>query len=67
MVKHLEGHLDRLPESDRTSRAIIEQMRDDEAKHTTTALRHGGTELPQLVKRLMAATAKVMTTTAARI
>ena len=61
VVKHLEGHLARLPAEDRKSRAIVEQMRDDEARHATTALRHGGAELPAPVKAAMQASSKVMT------
>lgn len=61
VVKHLEGHLERLPADDRKSRAIVEQMRDDEARHATTALRHGGAELPAPVKAAMQASSRVMT------
>ncbi len=61
VVKHLEGHLARLPAEDRKSRAIVEQMRDDEARHATTALRHGGAELPAPVKAAMQVSSKVMT------
>ena len=31
--QHLQSHLDRLPEADIESRAIVEQMRQDEAQH----------------------------------
>lgn len=61
VVKHLEGHLARLPAEDHKSRAIVEQMRDDEARHATTALSHGGAELPAPVKAAMQASSKVMT------
>ncbi len=61
VVRHLESHLARLPADDRKSRAIVEQMRDDEARHATTALRHGGAELPAPVKAAMQASSKVMT------
>lgn len=61
VVRHLEGHLQRLPEGDHKSRAIVERMRDDEARHATSALRHGGGELPEPVKAAMQATSKVMT------
>jgi ubiquinone biosynthesis monooxygenase Coq7 len=64
VVRHLEGHLGRLPETDRKSRAIVEQMRDDEARHATSALQHGGAELPAPVKAAMQASSKVMTGTA---
>ena len=61
VVRHLESHLARLPADERKSRAIVEQMRDDEARHATTALRHGGAELPAPVKAAMQASSKVMT------
>ena len=64
VVQHLEGHLRRLSEEDKKSRAIIEQMRDDEARHATSAISHGGTELPAPVKAAMKASSKVMTETA---
>ncbi|MDB5851600.1 MAG: demethoxyubiquinone hydroxylase family protein [Rhodoferax sp.] len=61
---HLESHLDRLPEGDHASRAIVAQMKDDEARHAEQAKQAGGVELPKPVKALMRAAAKVMTTTA---
>jgi ubiquinone biosynthesis monooxygenase Coq7 len=64
VVRHLEGHLQRLPQADRKSRVIVEQMREDEARHATTALRHGGAELPGPVKAAMQLSSRVMTGTA---
>ena len=61
---HLQGHLERLPAADHASRAIVAQMKDDEAAHANQALRAGAAELPQPVKLAMRAAAKVMTTTA---
>jgi ubiquinone biosynthesis monooxygenase Coq7 len=66
VVRHLQSHLDRLPDGDDASRAILEQMRQDEARHAATALRAGAAELPAPVKHLMALMSKIMTTTAAR-
>ena len=63
VVKHLEGHLQRLPANDEKSRAIVQQMRDDESRHATTALAHGGAELPAPVKAAMKLSSKVMTET----
>lgn len=63
VVNHLEGHLGRLPQEDGRSRAIVEQMRDDEARHATTALAHGGAELPEPVKAAMKLSSRVMTGT----
>ena len=64
VIRHLDAHLARLPEQDVKSRAILELMRDDEARHATTALAAGGAALPDPVRRLMALTSKTMTTTA---
>ncbi|MGB5255728.1 MAG: 2-polyprenyl-3-methyl-6-methoxy-1,4-benzoquinone monooxygenase [Woeseiaceae bacterium] len=64
VVEHLESHLDGLPAEDARSRAIIEQMRDEEAEHGQKALEAGAADLPRPVKRLMRLTAKVMTRTA---
>jgi ubiquinone biosynthesis monooxygenase Coq7 len=64
VIRHLDAHLARLPERDAKSRAILEQMRDDEARHATTALAAGGAALPEPVRQLMALTSKTMTTTA---
>jgi ubiquinone biosynthesis monooxygenase Coq7 len=61
---HLQGHLDRLPAADHASRAIVAQMKTDEATHAAQALNAGAAELPAAAKLLMRAAAKVMTTTA---
>lgn len=64
VVEHLESHLDGLPAEDARSRAIVEQMRDEEAEHGQKALAAGAADLPRPLKRLMRLTAKVMTRTA---
>ena len=61
---HLEGHLERLPAQDLASRAIVEQMKEDEALHATQAEQAGAMALPAPVRWLMRAAAKVMTGTA---
>jgi ubiquinone biosynthesis monooxygenase Coq7 len=61
---HLDSHLARLPAEDAKSRAIVEQMRDEEEEHGENAAGAGAAELPRPVKRLMQMTAKVMTRTA---
>lgn len=63
VAHHLDSHLDRLPESDQKSRAIVRQMRDDEARHATSARQHGGAELPQVVRTAMRLSSTVMTKT----
>ncbi len=64
---HLQSHMSRLPAHDHASRAIVAQMKDDEARHAVDARRAGAQELPAPVKMLMAAAAKVMATVAQRI
>ena len=66
VVRHLDSHLAQLSEKDQKSRAILEQMKEDEGHHATTALHAGGAELPTPIKKLMALTSKVMTKTAFR-
>lgn len=61
---HLDSHLGRLPADDHASRAIVAQMKADEAAHAKEALAAGAAPLPEPVKGLMRAAAKVMTTTA---
>lgn len=62
--QHLSSHLQKLPQNDRKSRSIIEQMRDDEIKHATFAEQAGATKLPTPVKFMMKCLSKVMTQTA---
>ncbi len=64
VVAHLEEHLSRLPDSDVRSRAVLEQMRADEAEHARSAEVRGAAELPPLVKRAMRFASGVMTRTA---
>jgi ubiquinone biosynthesis monooxygenase Coq7 len=61
---HLDSHLDSLPPGDAKSRAIVEQMRDEEEEHGENAIDAGAAELPEPIRRLMQMTAKVMTKTA---
>jgi ubiquinone biosynthesis monooxygenase Coq7 len=61
--QHLSSHLDRLPSADARSRAIVTQMKLDERDHGQRALKAGGIELPWVVRRLMRATARIMTST----
>jgi 3-demethoxyubiquinol 3-hydroxylase len=65
--EHLAGHLSRLPEGDAASRAIVAQMKDDEAAHGRAAAQAGAADLPAPLRWAMRLAAKVMTTTAHRI
>ena len=62
VVRHLDGHLGRLPEEDLRSRAIVLAMRDDEERHARDAQRRGAAPLSGLVRGAMAWVARVMTT-----
>jgi len=64
--EHLTDHMDRLPQADARSRAIVAAMRDDEARHGASAREAGASELPLPIRALMRATAKLMTLTAYR-
>ncbi|MFZ3174041.1 MAG: 2-polyprenyl-3-methyl-6-methoxy-1,4-benzoquinone monooxygenase [Thiobacillus sp.] len=64
---HLDGHLKKLPQADAKSRAVVEQMKIDEAQHAQTAVAHGGAPLPLPVKQAMRFAANVMRQTASRI
>lgn len=61
---HLDEHLGRLPATDLRSRAIVQQMRTDEAAHGANARAAGAMELPGPVRALMRRTARIMTGTA---
>lgn len=62
--QHLASHLDKLPAADLASRAIVQQMKEDEARHGAQAQQAGAATLPSPVRWAMRAAAKVMTTTA---
>ena len=64
---HLASHMESLPQGDHESRAIVAQMKADEARHALEAKASGAIDLPAPVKALMGAAAKVMTTVAHRI
>jgi ubiquinone biosynthesis monooxygenase Coq7 len=64
---HLASHLKRVPTEDLRSRAILEQMKIDEAAHAATAVGLGAAELPAPVKMAMTMVSKIMTTLAYRI
>ena len=65
--EHLTGHLEALPQDDGRTRAVVEAMRADEARHRASAVALGAAELPEPVKRAMRLASKVMTTVAYRV
>jgi len=64
---HLDGHLEQLPARDEKSRAIVAQMKEDEARHANTALAHGAAELPEPVKQAMRISSRLMTVSTYRV
>jgi len=64
---HLDEHLAQVPETDCRTRAILEQMKEDEIRHGKKAKAHGGVELPGPVKLGMKLMSKVMTASVYRI
>jgi 3-demethoxyubiquinol 3-hydroxylase len=65
--EHLTTHLDRLPQGDAKSRAIVDAMRADEARHGAMAYEAGASGLPPPVPTLMRAAANVMKALAYRV
>jgi len=65
--EHLTGHLESLPPDDQRTRAVVEAMRADEARHRASAVALGAAELPEPVRRAMRLSSKVMTTIAYRV
>lgn len=67
VVDHLEGHLERLPRADKASRRVLEQMREDEARHGNNARDAGARRPPPPVRFAMKLASRVMTGTAYRV
>jgi ubiquinone biosynthesis monooxygenase Coq7 len=65
--EHLTRHMERLPAADVKSRAIVDQMRDDEVRHGAMALEAGAAPLPSPVKHLMRRAADAMRAIAYRV
>ncbi len=67
VCNHLRDHLRELPEDDRKSQLILQQMLEDEQRHGDHALAAGGTEFPRPVKDAMSAVSQLMTRSSYRI
>nr|WP_298144631.1 2-polyprenyl-3-methyl-6-methoxy-1,4-benzoquinone monooxygenase [uncultured Pseudomonas sp.] len=67
VVRHLDDHLQQIPQSDEKSRAILQQMRQDEEQHANNALEAGGLRFPAPVKFGMSLLSKVMTKSVYRL
>lgn len=64
---HLQEHLEKLPQQDARSRAVLSQMQIDEARHAQAALERGGIPLPFPLRQLMALSSAAMKSVAYRI
>lgn len=64
VCRHLESHMEKLSPEDKKTRAILEQMHEDEARHADMAQNAGGVPFPSPIKSMMRLTSKVMTKTA---
>lgn len=67
VCKHLRDHLQSLPESDRKSQLILQQMLEDEERHGENAIAAGGEEFPPRVKDAMTTVSRLMTSTSYRV
>ena len=67
VCEHLESHLEELPDNDQQSRAVVEEMLIDEAKHASTALQAGGLSFPGPVKQTMSLVSRIMTKSSYRL
>ncbi len=67
VTRHLQSHLEQLPDQDDCTRRVLEQMKEDEMRHATQASQAGAAPLPGVVRKAMSWVSKVMTATAYRI
>jgi ubiquinone biosynthesis monooxygenase Coq7 len=63
VVRHLRGHLEQVPAEDRKTKAVLEKMSDEEARHAANAREGGGVRLPFPIRLAMRMSSKVMTST----
>lgn len=61
VCNHLKEHLRQLPDDDRKSQLVLQQMLEDEQRHGDNALAAGGAEFPGPVKEVMTLVSQVMT------
>ena len=61
VCEHLENHLEELPDADTKSRAVVEAMLTDEARHASNALQAGGLPFPSPIKQGMSLVSRIMT------
>lgn len=64
VIEHLKGHLHQLPANDSRSYTILQRMEADETRHHDEAVTLGAHALPDVIKKTMALTSKIMVNTA---
>lgn len=62
VTAHLIKHIEHVPSQDKKTHAILQQMKIDETAHAEAAIAAGAKELPLLIKSLMYAISKILTT-----
>ena len=67
VTAHIARHLEQIPAHDEKTKAVLLQMKSDEAAHAESAVSAGGTELPALIKRLMYGMSTVLTVSSKHI
>ena len=67
VVKHLDGHMKNVSKNDNKTKAVMKQMREDEEAHGLAAREAGAADLPEEIKEVMSAVAKIMTSTSYQI
>ncbi|MCY4426114.1 MAG: demethoxyubiquinone hydroxylase family protein [Halieaceae bacterium] len=67
VVKHLQDHLEQLPEQDERSRKVLQQMLEDERQHGDVAAAAGGKDFPAVGKGSMGALSQLMTESTSRL
>ncbi len=60
---HLQNHLQQLPAKDQKTKAILEQMYEDETEHAELAKSSGALALPVAIQKLMHRISQIMTHT----
>ncbi|MCU7960351.1 MAG: 2-polyprenyl-3-methyl-6-methoxy-1,4-benzoquinone monooxygenase [gamma proteobacterium symbiont of Bathyaustriella thionipta] len=59
--KHLQEHQQQIPQSDKKTHAILQQMKEDEIRHADNAIKQGAAPLPTAIQKAMQASSKLMT------
>ena len=57
---HLDEYSEKLPDNDKKSKKILDDIKKDESKHKKTAKDYGSTELSNRSKKLMLISSKIM-------